>query len=277
MRRVLLIAVLFASCIAAVASAAKPAPQLKLADVGLDATALDKSAAPCDDFYQFACGSWNKKTAIPADEASWYRSFDEIQKRNEADLRQILDAAVAAGDKGDAKSQQLGQFYGACVRSLGTDITPTAAKLPTDGMPLAVALATAHAGGARPFFAPSIDPDYKDATKVIVWLDQSGLGLPDRDNYLLDDDKTKSLRKFYLGHIEKVLAFFGAPNPGPTAVTVLRIETALAKASKSPVERRDPAAMYNKVDRAGLPNWRRIWIGRRISRRLVSASLTKWR
>ena len=94
-----------------------PAPKIEavsLASVGLDGDALDRKTDPCQDFYQFACGGWIEKTEIPSDRPRWVRSFSEIHKRNEADLKDILDQAwKAPGD--DPVKQRLGKFYGACM------------------------------------------------------------------------------------------------------------------------------------------------------------------
>lgn len=229
-------------------------PPVTLSDVGLDASAMDKTAKPCDDFYRYACGNWQRNTSIPADEASWYRSFDEIQKHNDLELKQILDVATLT-KSADPVTQKLGQFYGACSVALSTE--PTLLQLPvsmaaTDKVGLLQAVAKLHLSGIHPFFRWSIDPDFADATKLILWLDQGGLGLPDRDDYLRDDDKSKQLRAAYFAHIGRIFNHFKAQVPANAAQTVVRIETALAQMSKTVVERRDPKGMYNKVDKAGL-------------------------
>src|SRR5689334_677174 len=90
--------------------------QTTLADVGLDATALDRSVDPCEDFHRFACGTWMTKTEIPADKSRWSRSFSVINDRNEADLKKILaDMDKAAEAKGDARAKKLGNYWAACL------------------------------------------------------------------------------------------------------------------------------------------------------------------
>ena len=102
-------------------------------------------------------------------------------------------------------------------------------------------------------FDTSAEQDFKDATRYIGYLDQGGLGLPDRDYYLKDDEKSKQLRDAYLGHVERMLALSGFKEAAAKAAaqTVMKIETELAKVSKTRVERRDPKGLYNKIDRAG--------------------------
>ena len=96
--------------------------------------------------------------------------------------------------------------------------------------------------------------DYKDATRVIAEMDQNGLGLPDRDYYTKDDDRSKDIREKYLGHVERMLKLAGvaAKDAKKGAATVMQIETELAKVSKTRVERRDPNAIYNRIERAGV-------------------------
>jgi putative endopeptidase len=264
-----------------------PGPNVKdvsLADVGLDASAMDRTANPCEDFYQFACGGWVAKTEIPSDKPRWVRSFSEIHQRNEADLRRILEQAMQSPK--NELDKKIGTFFAACMDQAARDAAkvtsiapllavadgyapppepeepkrrpkrpkrqppPTPKLLPT----LSQVLATLHEAGISPFFAFVSTQDFKDATKVIGEFDQAGLGLPDRSYYLDDDDKMKSIRAFYLEHVARMFGVAGAaPEQAKRdADTVLKVETSIATISKSRVERRDPAGMYNRLDRKGM-------------------------
>ena len=241
----------------------KPPEPTTLDAVGLSAAAMDKTVNPCDDFFEFACGGWEKATNIPDDKARWVRSFSEIDQRNEADLKNILEDAQKKGKKnGKTITDKLGTFYGACMDQKAIDkagvkpIKPLLdiAKKVHDKKSLEAALATLHAHGVWAFFDVSNGQDYKDATKMIGMLDQNGLGLPDRDYYLKDDGDKKDVRAKYVTHVAEMfkLAGYKEKDAQAAADDVLKLETALATVQKSREDRRDPATMYNKVDRPGL-------------------------
>jgi putative endopeptidase len=234
--------------------------EVSLESVGLDSTALDRSADPCSDFYQFACGKWLEKTEIPGDEPMWARSFNEIHKRNEHELQYILEGASTP--ETPPGTQKVRTFYGACmdegaIEAAGVhpidDLLAKARKV-KDTKSLAAVTTELHAYQIWPFFDLSPVQDPNDATHWVANLDQGGLGLPDRDYYLKDDDRSKELRSFYLGHVERMLSLAGVPaeKAKAGAADVLKLETELAKVSKTRVERRDPKGMFNHLERTEL-------------------------
>lgn len=226
---------------------------------GFDPAAMDLSVKPCEDFYRYACGGWMKANPIPADQSRWGR-FNELSERNKEILRDVLEAAAAAPK--DDSSRRIGALYGACMDEGAVEaagLKPLAAELDAiealrSAKDLAPLLARLHRAGVNAGFGYGSDQDYKDSTSVIALVDQAGLGLPDRDYYLKNDPKSGELRRAYEWHVARSFGLAGSSPKAAAehAAAVMKIETALAKASMDRVARRDPMNTYHKMTRAEL-------------------------
>ncbi len=228
-----------------------------LAEVGLEATSLDRRVAPCDDFYRFACGGWLTAHPIPADRARYGR-VAELGERTEAQLRAILDEA-AAGTSDDPTMLALGDYYASCndqaaIDARGTDgIKPLLAAIGsvTDGKTLLAALTLLHAHRIWAGWSLSLDADLDDATTSMITIDSGGLGLPDRAYYL--EARFAPKLTAYRAHLTRLFGLLGkAATAAAMADDVIALETELARVTKSGVERRLVRGMYHPTDLAGL-------------------------
>jgi endothelin-converting enzyme/putative endopeptidase len=220
---------------------------------------IDKSVDPCTDFYQFACGTWMKNTEIPPDQSNWV-SFTQLDEDNEVILRKILEKAAAGGPERNAIDQKIGDFYGACmdeqaVNAKGLDpLKPELARITAakDKAALIDVIARVHLIGPSPLFNFYSAPDLHNANMVIAYVDQGGLTLPDRNYYINDDPKMQEMRKHLTDYAASLFTLAGqsAAQAAESAQTVLRIETALAKASMDRTLRRDPKNRDHKMARA---------------------------
>ncbi len=225
---------------------------------GLDLGAIDRSVDPCNDFYLFACGEWLSKNPIPADRPRWSR-FDELQDRNNEILRRVLEEAAQAPLP---TTKKIGDYYASCMdeseidRRGVTPLEPTFRKIDSlrDAAGLPALVAELHASGANVFFAFGAEADAKDARSNIATVGQGGFGLPDRDYYFREDQRSTDLRKQYIEHVATMMSLTGA-SPAASATAgdaVMRLETALAKGAYDAVSRRDPVKNYHKMTVAGL-------------------------
>ena len=230
---------------------------------GVDATALDSTVRPCDDFYRFACGGWLAKTSIPADRPVWGRGFDEIDERNRQFLKELLETLSAS--KTPAQStpygDKLANYYASCMdepkleQSLPTFVAllkPIRALKSAAGVTDVVA--QLHLREVPVLFNFESAQDYGDARQVIAEIDQGGLSLPEKTYYLSDDPKQKTIRVALHAHIEKMLGLLGETPAAATtdADAVLAFETEIARASMGVVERREPKNLHHRLDRAGV-------------------------
>ncbi len=220
----------------------------------LDVTSLDKSVDPCADFYKFSCGGWEKNNPIPADQASW-SVYAKLANENQQFLWGILADDAKAQNRTPVQ-QKVGDYFGACMNTSAIDTLgdkPIQAELAAiDALKtraeVANALARLHheyPGGF--FFNSGTGQDAIDSSLMIVEVGAGGLGLPDRDYYTKTDEKSVKLRNQYIAYIQQilVLASESADQAKSDAEATLKIETALAKASLTRVQRRDPHATYH--------------------------------
>jgi putative endopeptidase len=235
-------------------TAAAPAQTAKTP--GFDISAIDTTADPCTDFYQYACGTWMKNNPIPPDQSVWGR-FNELEERNREILRDILEKAAPAKSQRSPIEQKIGDFYASCMDEKSIDAKGLApikpdldriAALPNKEA-LAGEIVRLHETGVNALFSFGSGQDFKDSTQVIAQADQGGLGLPERDYYFKTDPKSVELRKQYLAHVQKMFELLGDQPAAASAnaQTVMEIETGLAKGSLDVVARRDPANIYHKM------------------------------
>jgi putative endopeptidase len=255
------IALLLASTSTAMISAAEPAklavasPQVLMS--GIESNHIDKSVKPQDDFYRYVNGAWLKNAKIPDDKSS-AGAFMDLREATIPQLKVIIDSlAKDKASKPGSDAQKIADLYAsfmdtAKIDSLG--LKPLAedfARIDAiqDKAQLPELIAEFNLSGAGAPLDFGVHQDNKDATKYVIDFGQSGLGLPDRDYYLKDDDaKLKDARQKYVSHIQKMLTLTGEQDVEKKAADILALETALAKVQWSKVEMRDPVKGYNKFE-----------------------------
>jgi putative endopeptidase len=231
---------------------AKPTPPPSIRS--FDPAAIDKTADPCTDFYQYACGNWMKSNPIPSDQVRWARSFSLLQERNRYLLWQELDAA--SRDPKTPLEKKYGDYYAACmntglVEKKGLEpIEPALKRIADlkDASHLASLVGElASEGSPAPLYRFGVGQDEKDSSKQIAQIGQGGLSLPDRDYYINDTKRYQEIRKQYVDHIAKMFTLAGdtPEQAAKEAASVMEIETTLATVSIDRTAMRDPANRYH--------------------------------
>ena len=198
------------------------AQRLAAQSEGFSVDYLDRSVDACTDFYQFACGNWLATHPLPADRSRYFR-LNELADRNVRIVRSILEDAAFRKSGRTADEQKIGDAYAACIdqeaietqgarpllpllRDVATvksreQLIKLAARFTHDGFPSFLTLGSA--------------PDSHDSTMFIATLGQGALGLPDRDLYLKDDERSTTLRKEYVAHVQRMFELLALASPKP--------------------------------------------------------------
>ncbi|MES2701648.1 MAG: M13 family metallopeptidase [Bacteroidota bacterium] len=228
----------------------------------LDPANMDTAVHPGDNFFMYANGAWLKANPIPASKTRW-GSFNELDDNNSNALRALLDssAGIKNATAGSAV-QKVGDFYRTGMDSATIDkagITPLNGVMAridavTDANSLMQEVATEHTEGIGPLFSFGISPDDKNVTKEICQFAQGGLGMPGREYYYDNDARTAGVREAYKQYIPKMLMLMGVDEATAKkdAADIYKLENALAGASFTRVELRDPYRLYNKFNVAGM-------------------------
>lgn len=232
-----------------------PAPQS-----GIDRSHFDPAVRPQDDLYRATNGRWLARTQIPADKSN-YGAFTQLADAAEAQLRSIIEALATRTDKEPGSvEQKVGDYYAAYMNEAAIDargLAPlhgdwAAIDALDDPRRLPLLMAELDRKGIGMPLASWVHQDAQDPTRYAGDLYQAGLTLPNRDFYLIEDDKFAALRQAYRDHVEKMLALAEFDRPDAAADTVLDLETQIARLQWDKVELRDPVKRYNPYPRAKL-------------------------
>ncbi|WP_204601993.1 M13 family metallopeptidase [Paremcibacter congregatus] len=228
-------------------------------DSGVLTANMDTGVKPGDDFFEYVNGTWLKNYVIPEDKAS-YGTFYKLYEQSQDAVKEIIDTSAAGPQEAGSNEQKVGGLYNSYMNMEQRNATGTAPLMAvfadvdalSDDKALFAYFATSIRAGFGAPFNFYIDGDAKDPTKYAMYTSQSGLGLPDREYYLKEDDESADIRSKYVAHIEKMLALAGVENAAENAAAIMALETKIATAHWKKEDNRDTVKTYNVRDRAGL-------------------------
>ncbi|HYX19307.1 MAG TPA: M13 family metallopeptidase [Thermoanaerobaculia bacterium] len=251
MKKLSMAVIVLAAAAPAFAQQAKPTPDVH----GINPADMNTAVQACQDFNQYANGGWMKANPIPSDQSEW-GSFSVLEEQNRESLHKVLEKVSKASKAPGSDDQKVGDFYLTCmdeaaIEAQGTkplqgelDAIDKVASAPD----LEAEIARLQLSGVNAVFNFGSDQDRKNSSEVIAGAYQGGLGLPDRDYYTKTDDESKKLRDEYVVHVTKMLTLLGEPpaRAAEDAKAIMALETKLAEASMTRVERRNPDNTYHR-------------------------------
>ena len=220
---------------------------------GVNRANLDESIAPSEDFYQYACGGWQKLNPLQAQYAR-YGTFDALAQNNLEQIKELIQGLNSKPNEFGSMAQKVGDLYTMgmdSVRLNNEGAAPLKADLEriaaTTKASLPGTMSWLHLGIASPFFDTSVMSDLKNSTTNILYLSPASIGLGDRDYYLENDEATVAIRKAYSDYLQKIFVLIGnkPAQAKKSAASVLKIETAIAKVLRTREESRNTELMYN--------------------------------
>ncbi|WP_337958559.1 M13 family metallopeptidase [Sphingomonas naphthae] len=237
----------------AAAATATPAAKPKLGTFGVDLTGMDKAVKPGDDFYKYVNGGWDARTEIPADKAS-YGGFIILRDLSDTRTREVVEAAAKGSSSAQAK--KAGDLYASFMDEAGIEakgaapLKPDLARIDAIRTPadLAAAFANNSREGINAPIRVGVGIDAKNPDAYVVSVGQGGLGLPDRDYYLVQDNpKFAAARTAYQAHVARMLTLAGIAGADAKAKAIFDLETQIAQAQWSRVESRQAEKRYNPI------------------------------
>lgn len=226
----------------------------------IDTSLMDESTPASVDFFRHVNGGWLDANPVPPEYGSW-GSFHEVNERNQTLLHELLDSAAADAEARGAR-RMVGDYFAAAmdeaaIAEAGTaPLDPYFARIEAiDGVAdLGATTRELHRMGVEVLFGLGVAPDFEDSGVYMVYVGQGGLGLPERDYYLRDDERSATLRTAYADHVAAQLANLGesAEQARADADAILAFETRLADASYPAEKMRDVQLTMNRHDVAAL-------------------------
>ena len=247
---------LAAASILAIEASAAAAGAPAIGSWGYDSTAMDSSVKPGDDFFEYVNGSWLKRTEIPADRT--FAGIDSVlNDKIDSDVRAIVEDLARNPQSSGRVGQQVGDMYASWM---DVDAVEKAGTAPLEPYLKKIAAVKTRGELVDLFGSPEYEspisigiyPDFKDPTHYMVYANQGGLGLPNRDYYLLKEDKYVAYRKAYRDYIVTIEKLAGIPDAEAKADRIIALETEIAKIHWTEERSRDVEAIYNPKTRAQL-------------------------